>query len=91
MGVIAIFKEARAIAQKKKVERKEACERFAIALAFNRKHANAGMLANGRWMCPVCNEVHRSTEWSFLTGPQYPACCSVEQGHRLYQHHATGR
>lgn len=36
------------------------------------------------WMCPECNKIHEAKENSFLTGMQYPACCSYPEGHRLF-------
>jgi hypothetical protein len=81
----SLFRETR----QEMARRKKARELFAIAQRFNLAHSNAGMLVAGRWMCPVCNEVHRSTEISFLTGPQYPACCRFQAGHRMFSMHAT--
>lgn len=66
----------------------EAREKCAIAKAFNdrycyrHKHPTVG---DNCWMCPECNITHARIGHDFLTGLQYPACCSYPAGHRFGQ------
>jgi hypothetical protein len=57
-----------------------------VAASFNRVHTFSG---RQEWMCPDCNRVHARSGHSWLTGYQYPACCTHSEGHRLYKDHAT--
>lgn len=43
------------------------------------------------WMCPDCNKIHHPLENSFMSGLQYPACCSMFEGHRLQMGIKDGR
>lgn len=78
----------------KKKERADLAERTAIAKAFNDRYtyceryvpfgAGQDLYTSFAWMCPVCNKVHLSLSHSFLSGMQYPACCTYPEGHRHF-------
>jgi hypothetical protein len=89
MSFLVFLSERIDSARKNRHARRNTRELFHIALTFNRRHTFP-FDVKGRWMCPICNTVHASTSYSFLTGLQYPACCSIEAGHRLHPRHATG-
>lgn len=41
------------------------------------------------WMCPDCNKIHIAEECSAFSGLQFPHCCNVRSGHRLYENIRT--
>jgi hypothetical protein len=91
MSVIRFIADRITRARKRADAKRNKRELFRIALAFNRRHTNHGpSYQKGLWMCPACNTVHESIEWSFLTGLQFPACCDFYAGHRMFHDHATG-
>ena len=91
MNLIALFREAYALQKQRSTEQRKRLELYRIAKAFNNAHTH--MSSAGKWMCPICNVVHETVGHSFLTGLQYAACCSFEEGHRLHYnlHATTGR
>lgn len=87
----AIWREAFKLAAKKARARKLAKAKHAAALAYNAVWTyDAPDSGEARWMCPLCNTVHKFTgEITVWTGLQFPACCVFPTGHRLFNEHAT--
>lgn len=86
-GVVAFLKSVVRQAMDAKRTASDRRAKHKVAASFNRLHT-----FNGRqeWMCPDCNKVHVRSGHSWLTGYQYPACCTHSEGHRLYKDHAAG-
>lgn len=72
--------------KKRSVERAAAAEKARIAKVFNDCYTYRNRyITSHAWMCPLCNRVHDATEHSFLTGMQYPACCTYPEGPRCLE------
>jgi len=89
--LIAIFREAARVVATKEAARKLTKAKYDAALAFNTIWTyDARSPIEARWMCPLCNSVHKFTgEITAFTGLQFPACCDIPEGHRQYKQHAT--
>jgi hypothetical protein len=89
--LISVFREAARLAAEKEQARKLTQAKYDAALAFNTIWTyDAPSPLESRWMCPLCNSVHKFTgEITVFTGLQFPACCNFPEGHRQFKCHAT--
>jgi hypothetical protein len=90
--ILETIVETWCIVKKRRSEKRQAQEYFQAARMFNDIHTHTSR--DGLWMCPKCHTIHKALiEISVFTGLIYPACCGIEEGHRLYYdlHATTGR